>query len=114
MAVSFHEDRSYINYYVGHGADIEGNWDGCRTIVPIEWFYEPTELDECFKEPDAYQTIAYYNYLGLVRKTEISITRQRSIMVVFSINTAAFCPEQGTAFSIQYRSLRTGENYEQR
>ena len=94
-SITFYEDKAYFNYYVGHGADVMGNWDGCRTIVPTAWFYEPPEPDEAFQEPGAEETKAFYDHLEQAPKTEITMKRQRSSAAIFSVRNALDIPLRG-------------------
>jgi hypothetical protein len=94
-SITFHQDKAYFNYYVGHGVDYVGNWDGCRTIVPIAWLYEPPAPDEPFQEPGAEETKTFYDHLEQAQKTEIVMRRQRSSAAIFSIRNPLDIPLRG-------------------
>ena len=94
-SVTFYKDRAYFNYYVGHGVDSMGNWDGYRTILPVEWLYESPALNEPFQEPGTEDTKRFYNYLEQAQKTEISLNRQRSRVAIFSIHNTLDIPLRG-------------------
>lgn len=94
-SITFHENKAYFNYYVGHGVDHAGNWDGCRTIVPTAWFYEPPSPDELFREPGAEETKAFYEHSEQAPKTEIALRHQRSSAAIFSVRNALDIPLRG-------------------